>query len=133
MDPLACRLLHLLPRTRSGRVPAASSGRWACLELTGLPSGPVLRSARELVVHRPSALTLQVLAAAPNLLAVVLPEHCRLPVPVTTELARRQIATVWRRLPGPMPDLAGPALVGSVLQPARPPASCAMTWRGSMP
>ena len=139
MDPLACRLLHLLPRARATGVPArlrspAPGGRWACLELTDLPPGPALHSARELVVRRPAVLTLRVLAAAPNLRCVVLPERCRLPVPVTGELARRQIATVWRQLPDPMSNLLDPA-GESPFAPGRPrpSARCAMTWRGSMP
>jgi len=139
MDPLVCRLQRLLPRTRSSWVPAGSrwdapGGSWACLELTDQLAGPALHTAHELVVRRPAALTLAVLAAARKLHAVVLPEHCRLPAPVTAELARRQIAIVWRQMPEPAGE--------PVLEPARlrPAATCpmprrrsVMSRRGSMP
>lgn len=126
MSAFACRLLRLLPAgSRSTTRPALGSGAapgdgWSCLELAdGLP----LHTARELVVRRPDALSLEVLAAAPALLAVVLPEHSRLPAPITAELARRQIATVWRRLP-PVPG--GPARRSS-----RPRGRCSMSRRGN--
>jgi hypothetical protein len=98
-------LLRLLPagvaaRLRFGRLPAGpmatpAAGRWQCLELAG-QAGPELRTARELVVGRPDDLTLDVLASAPELAAVVLPPHGWLPRAVAAELARRGIATVWR-------------------------------------
>lgn len=137
MDPLVCRLQRLMPRTRSSWVSARSrwdapGGSWTCLELDDQLPGLALRTAHELVVRRPAALTLAVLAAAPELHSVVLPEHCRLPTPVTAELARRQIAIVWRQLPEPAGE--------PVLELARPGVTCpmprrrsVMTRRGSMP
>jgi hypothetical protein len=95
-----------------------SDGGWTCLELTGRPAAQ-LRSARELVVRRPEELTLAVLAAAPDLVAVVLPERGLLPDPVAAELARRQIATIWRQSP---------------IRPVQPRrAVCAMSRPGSVP
>jgi len=87
-------------RPRSARVSSQPAG-WPCLELTGSPAELPLHAARELVVRHPDELTLAVLAAAPALVAVVLPEHCRLPAPVVAELARRRIATIWRQSPVP--------------------------------
>jgi hypothetical protein len=111
MPSFVCKLLRSSPgrgRPVMGRaaarpapvrdpVSAPSGHRWDCLELNDRPADPHrLRTVRELVVHRPAALTLEVLAAAPALLAVVLPEHCQLPAEVSAELDRRRIATVWR-------------------------------------
>jgi hypothetical protein len=88
-------------RVRSRTQPADgwSCLDWSCLELTGRPGKLALRTARELVVGHPDELTLAVLAAAPELVAVVLPENCRLPAPVVAELARRRLATIWRQSP----------------------------------
>ena len=102
MSAVFCTLLRLLPagsrpRPLLARTQPADRG-WSCLELAGQPLAPLdLRAVRELVVHDSAALTADVLAAAPNLLAVVLPAHCRLPAPIAAELARRRVATVWRQ------------------------------------
>lgn len=100
----ACKLLRrgLPDDRRSARVLARTrpaDGNWSCLELADRPAEPSLRTARELVVRHPDELTLAVLAAAPALVAVVLSERCRLPRPVLAELARRQLATIWRQSP----------------------------------
>jgi hypothetical protein len=116
MSPPTCTLLSMLPlgsrpswtaRVRSGRQPASSGwagrqpagGGWVCLELTDRTSEQALRTARELVVRQPAMLSVAILAAAPSLLAVVLPQHCRLPASLVAELARRQTAVVWRHWP----------------------------------
>ena len=100
----ACKLLRRwLPdsRTRSARVRLRTqpADGWPCLELTNRPAELPLHTARELVVRHPDELTLAVLAAAADLVAVVLPEHCRLPAPVVAELARRRLATIWLQAP----------------------------------
>jgi hypothetical protein len=120
----ACKLLRRWlpdgrsrsPRVRSRTQPAGAG--WLCLELADRPAEPSLRIARELVVRHPGELTLAVLAAAPALVAVVLPEQSRLPPSVVAELARRQLAIIWRQPP-----------VAPVLPRA---AVCAMSRPGSM-
>jgi hypothetical protein len=113
--------------TGSG-VPGAGTGRWDCAELGDQPLTPTrLRMVRELVVRRPAALTLEVLAAAPALLAVVLLERGPLPRPVAAELARRQIATVWRLRSVEPPRMRTRSSVRSV------PTGCAVTRRGTSP
>lgn len=120
MPTFACKLLALAPvgtRSRARlRRPAGSTGEWVCLELAGRPAEPALRNVRELVVRQPAALSLAVLAAAPRLRSVVLPEHHRLPAPVAAELARRQVAVVWRHLSDSRP-------------PSEPRGTCAMSRR----
>jgi hypothetical protein len=108
MPAFVCKLRWLpagrgkVARTASRPVPvrdsvAADDHRWDCLVLGDRPADPQrLRTVRELVARCPAALTLEVLAAAPALLAVVLPERCQVPVEVAAELDRRRIATVWR-------------------------------------
>lgn len=109
MSAVFCKLLRLLPagsrpRPLLARTQPADRG-WNCLELADQPLGALdLPAVRELVVHEPAALTADLLAAAPSLLAVVLPAHCRLPAPITAELARRRIATVWRQPEFPAGD-----------------------------
>ena len=153
MSPPTCTLLSMLPlgsrpswtaRVRSGGQPAdggwverqPAGGGWVCLELTDRTSEQALRTARELVVRQPAMLSMAVLAAAPGLLAVVLPAHCRLPAPIVDELARRQAAVVWRQWPAD----AEPSSAGLVRPPLptrpradrpRPPVACAMSRRGS--
>lgn len=143
MSALVCKLLWLLPggvvpRLRTGRVPAGSvpepDGRWRCLELAGQPvAEPALRTARELVVGRAAELTLEVLAAAPVLAAVVLPPPERLPRPVAAELARREIATIWR-LPA---TESRPSRSARRAPATRPPAGaaggCPARRRGPVP
>jgi hypothetical protein len=142
IDPFARRLLRLMARIRSSRVPAglragARGGGRVCRDLTDPPAGADLRCAHELVVRRPAALTVQVLDSAPRLLAVVLPERARLPMPVAAELARRQIAVVWRqRLDAAAERVTDPVLervTDPVLElvRARPIVGCAMTRRGA--
>lgn len=54
-----------------------------------------LRSARELIVTDPAALTTKVLQAAGELTTVVLQGGLRLPEEMYSELARRQISVSW--------------------------------------
>jgi len=111
-----------------GGVPGAGTERWECAELGDQPLTPTrLRVVRELVVRRPAALTLEVLAAAPALLAVVLLERGPLPRPVAAELARRQIATVWRLRSAEPPRTRTRSSARSV------PTGCAVTRRGTSP
>jgi hypothetical protein len=135
MSALVCKLLRLLPaglasRLRPGRAPVQPSskpaaGRWSCLELADDPA-PELRTARELVVGRPVDLTLEVLAAAPELAAVVLPPHGWLPRAVAAELARRGIATVWRLPPA---EQRMPRRLAAARSPVT--AGCTVSRRGS--
>jgi hypothetical protein len=86
---------------------------------------PELRTARELVVGRPAELTLDVLAAAPELAAVVLPLHGWLPSAVAAELARRGIATVWRLAPA---EQRPPRRLAAARSPVA--AGCTVNRRG---
>jgi hypothetical protein len=135
MSALVRTLLRLLPaglaaRLRFGRlsvdpVSRPAAGHWECLELAG-PAEPGLRTARELVVGRPDDLTLDVLAAAPELAAVVLPPQGWLPRAIVAELARRGIATVWRL---PTADPRPPRRTAAARSPVS--AGCTVSRRRS--
>jgi len=108
MSALLSRLLQQLRYDRrpahlgTGDRPARpqsepSVSAWPCAELDDRLAGDraLLGVVRELTVPRPAALTREVLASAPRLRSVVLPEPDRLGPAVRTELDRRAIATVW--------------------------------------
>jgi hypothetical protein len=137
MSLLACKLVGMLPlgsrsswaaRVRSGGQPAG--GGWPCLELTERTAEQPLRTVRELVVRRPAALSLKVLAAAPDLLAVVVPEHSRLPAPIAAELARREIAVVWRELPTAAVPSSEAVRPSAAVPSSGPRGTCTMSRPG---